>query len=279
MSDHLLSTIPPAEEPARAASQSAPISLVSSSGDAPTLLTPAGMPDAPTALTPEGMADAPTLLSASSERLEKLIADLKALIPQARWKAAEELGALGDERAVAPLCAALSPADWQLAVAVANALGKLKSQKAVDPLVRMLGYVNLAKGAVLACINALGALGDRAAIPALLNHLKSADAEVASAAGKALQRLGGADPQVAQQIAAAQRAAAQRRAQVARQQAKSKPGSSYMIRGALIGGFGLVATIVSYSAAPDGGTYYIFWGAILWGIGLFIYGAIKAANE
>jgi HEAT repeat protein len=84
------------------------------------------------------MADAPTALSASSERLKKLIADLKAPVPQVSQKAAEELGNLGDEQAVEPLCAALNPADWQLAVAVADALGKLKSRQAIAPLVEML---------------------------------------------------------------------------------------------------------------------------------------------
>jgi HEAT repeat protein len=58
--------------------------------------------------------------------------------PSRRWKAAEMLARLGDERAVDPLILALSDEDWRVRQKAAWALGQIGDQRAIVPLRRAL---------------------------------------------------------------------------------------------------------------------------------------------
>lgn len=54
--------------------------------------------------------------------------------PSRRWKAAEVLVRLGDDRAVDPLIAALSDEDWRVRQKAAWALGMIGDSRALGPL-------------------------------------------------------------------------------------------------------------------------------------------------
>ncbi len=54
--------------------------------------------------------------------------------PSRRWKAAEMLARLEDERAVEPLIQALSDEDWRVRQKVAWALGRIGDPRALGPL-------------------------------------------------------------------------------------------------------------------------------------------------
>lgn len=58
--------------------------------------------------------------------------------PSRRWKAAEALARLGDERAVDPLILALSDEDWRVRQKAAWALGQIGDERASVPLRRAL---------------------------------------------------------------------------------------------------------------------------------------------
>lgn len=54
--------------------------------------------------------------------------------PSRRWKAAEVLARLGDDRAVEPLITALSDEDWRVRQKAAWALGQIGDPRALVPL-------------------------------------------------------------------------------------------------------------------------------------------------
>jgi HEAT repeat protein len=58
--------------------------------------------------------------------------------PSRRWKAAEALARLGDDRAVDPLILALSDEDWRVRQKAAWALGEIGDERALVPLRRAL---------------------------------------------------------------------------------------------------------------------------------------------
>jgi HEAT repeat protein len=58
--------------------------------------------------------------------------------PSKRWKAAESLGRIGDDRAVDPLIIALTDEDWRVKQKAAWALGKIGDPRALVPLRRAL---------------------------------------------------------------------------------------------------------------------------------------------
>lgn len=72
------------------------------------------------------------------ERLHHFLAMLEEGDPSQRWKAAESLGRLRDDRAVAPLILALRDDDWRVRQKAAWALGKIGDPRALVPLRRAL---------------------------------------------------------------------------------------------------------------------------------------------
>ena len=109
--------------------------------------------------------------------------------PSMRIAAAELLGELGDERALAPLLESLSlDAEGGVRAAAAAALGELRDERAVAPLLESLS-LDAEGGVRAAAAAALGELGDERAVAPLLQSL-SLDAEgvvraeVAAALGK-----------------------------------------------------------------------------------------------
>ena len=46
---------------------------------------------------------------------------------------------------------------------------------------------------------------------------------------------------------------------------ESEDGGGHIIFGMLLLGGGAIATVVTYAMAAPGGTYFVFWGAMLWG--------------
>jgi len=71
-------------------------------------------------------------------RLLHYLGMLKEEDPSQRWKAAEGLARLGDERAVDPLIDALADDDWRVRQKAAWALGQIGDPRALLPLRRAL---------------------------------------------------------------------------------------------------------------------------------------------
>ena len=93
-----------------------------------------------------------------------------------RWAAAGALGAIGDRRAVGPLCLLLSRSaesrsGWEGSGGPANALARLKDRRAVGPLIDALQHPHAETrwGAA----HALGQLGDAHAVRPLIDVIKS----------------------------------------------------------------------------------------------------------
>lgn len=72
------------------------------------------------------------------ERVSHFIAMLTEDNPSRRWKAAESLGRIRDERGVEPLILALADEDWRVRQKAAWALGKIGDPRALLPLRRAL---------------------------------------------------------------------------------------------------------------------------------------------
>ena len=72
------------------------------------------------------------------ERLGHFIAMLDEEDPSRRWKAAESLGRIRDNRAVDPLILALTDEDWRVRQKAAWALGKIGDPRALVPLRRAM---------------------------------------------------------------------------------------------------------------------------------------------
>jgi HEAT repeat protein len=70
----------------------------------------------------------------TEERLEYFLRMLKDENPGKRWKAAESLARIGDDRAVEPLITALDDEDWRVRQKSAWALGYLGDPRALGPL-------------------------------------------------------------------------------------------------------------------------------------------------
>jgi HEAT repeat protein len=114
-----------------------------------------------------------------------LIDDLKNERSSVRWAAAEALGKIGDERAVAPLKDALQDENSSVRRAVIEALGKLGTP-AVLALINVLE--NGDDDAQWTAARMLGRIGDAQAVPALIDALKISS--LCKAAVKALDRIG-----------------------------------------------------------------------------------------
>jgi len=121
--------------------------------------------------------------------MEELLAKLKDGSAPARFTAANKLGKLGDRKAVLPLIAALDDEDDKVLDNVIFALGELGDARAVPHLVRVLGR-NKSERARKSAAKALGMLGSRDAVDALIAALKDTDFKVRKSAARSLGQIG-----------------------------------------------------------------------------------------
>jgi HEAT repeat protein len=132
-----------------------------------------------------------TLVALGSAALPQLLAALDHPDPTVAWAAAEAIGAIGDNTAVAPLAARLPGLDAALRDYLVDALGRIGDVRAIPPLVAafggQVGYRNEAP-----IVRALLLFGRRA-LPALIEGLASEDAAVRAGALEVLRRLADTD--------------------------------------------------------------------------------------
>jgi len=126
--------------------------------------------------------------------VEVLIEKLEDKDPAFRLHIVRALARLGDERAVPPLVKKLDDKVLEVRIAAASALGDLESRNAVDPLLKKLeetptkdSPVELQKQIIVA----LGKIGDRKALSAILSILDSPYPDIRKHAAEALGNLGG----------------------------------------------------------------------------------------
>ncbi len=93
--------------------------------------------------------------------------------PDIQWRAADALGSLG-EMACDPLLKLLDFHRIHVRLGAIEALGAIKSQKSVEPLIRTLRYDNSTEVRWVAAV-ALGEIGDTRAIQPLVNALRDED--------------------------------------------------------------------------------------------------------
>jgi len=132
--------------------------------------TPAKMPDASRAPTSE------------------LIAQLRSIIPDRRWAAADALAERNEERVVEALIRAMrDPAGTRRVCVMAKALGRLRDPRAVGVLTEAAfdpGNEDLR----VCAIQSLGMIGDKRAIPKLVEAIEQRNMPIEAA--KSLARLG-----------------------------------------------------------------------------------------
>ena len=107
--------------------------------------------------------------------------------PGVRSRAADALGKIRDERAAPPLIKALHDPDLKVRRTAANALGWIKHKRAVPHLLKLLQDpdADLRKEAVAA----LGKIGDESTAPQLLKALDDSDWPVKAKAAEALGQI------------------------------------------------------------------------------------------
>jgi HEAT repeat protein len=126
---------------------------------------------------------------AQADRLDKLVGDLSLGNPSSKVAAIEELSKMGGPRAEEHLIKTLADEDPKVRLRATEALGRMKSRRAVDGLssrVRFDGDSTVRRQA----IRSLQAIGDSKAVPGLIRALSDPDPFVVSLAAKALGRLG-----------------------------------------------------------------------------------------
>ncbi len=106
---------------------------------------------------------------------------------EVRWRAAIELEALGDRKAVPALIAALKDSDHLVRTGAAEALKGIPDPQAVRPLIRSLREKDAAVRR--AATEGLGRIGDRSAVPALIRVLFHHDVQTRRKAAEALAHL------------------------------------------------------------------------------------------
>jgi hypothetical protein len=102
-----------------------------------------------------------------------------------RWKAARALGEMGDTSAVPDLLKALDDLDRFVRLHVMQALGKLSDKQAVEPLLEVVKRRE-DEGEAEIAIQSLGQIGDRSALPTLLDALNDKSKLIRQSAVKAL---------------------------------------------------------------------------------------------
>jgi HEAT repeat protein len=108
-----------------------------------------------------------------------------------RWKSVVALGKIG-KPAVGELLKAFETDDWQLRSQIAEVLGKIKDEKAVDPLIDSLyssRYKHQNKYVRGRIIEALGNIGDERAVDPLINALDDQYIYVRIKAEEALEKI------------------------------------------------------------------------------------------
>jgi len=105
-----------------------------------------------------------------------------------QWRAADALGSLG-EIACEPLLKLLTYHKMHVRIGVIEALSGIKSPRSVEPLIQTLATDENHEVRWVAAL-ALGEIGDKRAIPSLLNALKDKDRYVRYGSVKALDLLG-----------------------------------------------------------------------------------------
>jgi hypothetical protein len=96
----------------------------------------------------------------------------------------------GQEPSFDELLKTLERGDTPAREKAAQELGNLGDQRAVKPLIELVQRVNLDKKLRLAALEALGKLGDSQAIAPLMGVLKDDDLEVSETAARTLEKLG-----------------------------------------------------------------------------------------
>src|SRR5215475_3525127 len=118
-----------------------------------------------------------------------LIEALKDLDGQVRWSAAYALGEIGGEQAVAGLIEALKDLDNDLCRITASGLGKIGGEQAVAVLIEALKDQDILMR--LRAAYALGEIGGEQAVAALIEALKDQDSQLRWHAAYALGEIGG----------------------------------------------------------------------------------------
>jgi HEAT repeats/HEAT repeat len=139
-------------------------------------------------LTSPGEEAAAALVSIGTSSLQPLVGAARAPQWVARRNAVWALGALDDERGVAPVLAALKDSEPPVRATAAWALGALDAYDAVPALIEALKDSDAGVRSQVAW--ALGAIGDRRAVDGLVSALKDSAENVRSQAAWALGALG-----------------------------------------------------------------------------------------
>jgi hypothetical protein len=122
--------------------------------------------------------------------VESLIQDLNDEIWTVRMHAADNLGKLGDTRAVEPLIQALGDEEYLVRQSAAQALGKIGDASAVEPLIQTLKN-DADEWVRAAAAGALGEIGDERAVEPLTQALEDESSLVRTAAQVALMEIQG----------------------------------------------------------------------------------------
>ena len=138
-------------------------------------------------ITP-GEAAARALVHIGSASLDPLIKTLASPVAVARRNAAWALGALDDQRAVAPLVGSLKDSDPNVREQASWALGAIDDARAVQPLINALNDTSPRVRRQAAW--ALGAIDDASAVDGLVAALKDSDALVREQSAWALGAIG-----------------------------------------------------------------------------------------
>jgi HEAT repeat protein len=123
--------------------------------------------------------------------IQPLVNTLKDTDSDVRWKSVMALGKIG-KPAVGELLKSFDNDDWQLRSQIAVVLGKIKDERAVEPLIDSLynsRYKNQNKYVRGRIIEALGNIGDERAVDALINALDDQYIYVRIKAEEALQKI------------------------------------------------------------------------------------------
>jgi len=107
-----------------------------------------------------------------------------------RGDAAEALGQIRDERALEPLIALLEDDTHHVRDQAAQSLGKLKHKRAVQPLINYLNYLDRHNQYSEAAVRALGEIGASEAVEPLLLALKTGHKLMERVVASALGRIG-----------------------------------------------------------------------------------------
>jgi HEAT repeat protein len=139
----------------------------------------------------EGKLSQPVLqaLAAIDVTTDSLIAQLTTGDVNARTRAIERLGLMGDSKAFQPLIEVLTNSkELQVRVTAAQALGTLKDRRGVDALIAASGAME--KDLRLAAVNSLGLISDHTSAEVLFVAAKDTDQGVRDAAIQSLAAMG-----------------------------------------------------------------------------------------